>query len=167
MRILSESVDKRLSGVLDAAIEIAALGEKRVSSIDIARHVFQSEAALMDQLKELWMVEKLAWYVNRKRGELWRAKRGPQMYLPGFEDVPKTIFLRNGQRPRLEYATVGAVEDHVKLLRSRFRDSRKVKKMEAVLELMRKYTPDEKDITWGEVKKKELERRDFDRLVGL
>jgi len=80
--------------------------------------------------------------------------------------MPSMIFLRNGQRPKLEYATTSDIEDHVKLLRTRFHDSPRVKKMEAVLELMRGHTSQNRGITWGEVKRKELERRDFDRLVG-
>jgi hypothetical protein len=123
---------------------------------------------LIEDLKEAWMLEKLAWHINRKRGDRWR-RRSPQMDLPGFENMPRMIFLRNGQRPRLEYATTSDIEDHVKLLRTRFHDSARVKKMEAVLALMRQHTSENQEsrgITWGEVKQKELERRDFERLVN-
>lgn len=162
-----QSVENRLSQILDDAIDLAYLGEKRIEGLAIARHVFSSEPALMEELKEAWMVEKLAWYINRKRGERWRSKL-PQINLPGFEDMPRTIFLRSGERPRLEYATVGVIEDHVKMLRARLRDSPKVRKMEAVLALMRHYScdRDHRDITWQDVKKRELERLDFERIVG-
>ena len=121
----------------------------------------------MEMLKEPWMVERLAWQINRKRAERWRAESS-QLALPGFEEMPLRIFLRNGQRPRLEFATMSQVEDHVKLLRTRFKNSPRLRKMEAVLDLMRRYAEDKDAFgaTWADVKRKELERRDFERLVG-
>jgi hypothetical protein len=111
------------------------------------------------------MIDRLAWQINRKRGERCRSKY-PQMVLPGLEEEPYRINLRNGQRPRLNYATTSQVEDHVKLLRSRFQGSTRLKRMEAIAEIMRRYVDDNIGITWSEVKAKELERRDFERLVG-
>jgi len=160
-----ESVQSRLNRALDDAVELADLGGRHLPGIAIARTIYTAEPELIEELKEAWMLEKLAWHINRKRGDRWRRK-SPQMELPGFENMPSMIFLRNGQRPKLEYATTSDIEDHVKLLRTRFHDSPRVKKMEAVLELMRRHTSQNRGITWGEVKRKELERRDFDRLVG-
>src|SRR5271157_435712 len=99
-----QSVENRLDRTLDEAIDLADRDGRRESGLAIAQRIYASERALIEELKEAWMVEKLAWHINRKRGERWRVK-SPQMELPGFEDMPRTIFLRNGQRPRMEYAT--------------------------------------------------------------
>jgi hypothetical protein len=161
-----QSVENRLNRVLDEAIELAYLEKSGVNGMAVARRIYESEPALMNELKERWMIERLAWQINRKRAERWRA-RSSQMELPGFEEMPRRILLRNGTRPRLEYSTVREVEEHLRLLRSRFKKSAQVRKMEAVLELMRRYAEDDPDITWADVKKKEMERGDFERLLKL
>lgn len=162
---INESVETRLNQILDDAIELADLGNRRVRGIAIARRIYADHASLIEELKEPWMLEKLTWHINRRRGERWRAK-SPQMELPGFEDMPRMIFLRTGQRPRLDYSTATEIEDHIKLLRIRFNDAPRVKKMEAVLDLMRRYSAENRGITWAEVKQKEMERRVFDKLIG-
>jgi hypothetical protein len=162
-----QSVEKRLDGILDAAIERAYNDHRGIKGAALAREIYGSEPELMEELKESWMVERLAWHINRKRTERWR-ENSSQLVLPGFEEMPLRIFLRNGERPRLDYATMSQIEDHVKLLRTRFTNSPRLKRMEAVLDLMRRYAAQKENfgITWSDVKKKELERRDFERLVG-
>ena len=162
-----QTVEKRLDEVLAEAMDAAYEAGRGVKGAKLAREIYLSQSELMEMLKEPWMVEWLAWQINRKRAERWRAESS-QLALPGFEEMPLRIFLRNGQRPRLEFATMSQVEDHVKLLRTRFKNSPRLRKMEAVLDLMRRYAEDKDAFgaTWADVKRKELERRDFERLVG-
>jgi len=164
-----QTVEKRLDEVLEQAIG-SGLRSRARRQRSKARQGDLRIRARFDGGTEgtFGWVERLAWQINRKRAERWRAGSS-QLALPGFEEMPLRIFLRNGQRPRPGVSPqLSQVEDHVKLLRTRFKNSPRLKKMEAVLELMRRYA-DDKDAfgeTWGDVKKKELERRDFDRLVG-
>jgi hypothetical protein len=159
------SLETWLSRILDERLESAEREGRDPGGLAIAREIYEGESDFIEEAKEAWMLQKLAWYANRKLGDRWRAKY-PQTELPGFEGMDRTIFLRNGRRPRLDYCSAPEIEDHIKLLRSRFRDSPKLKRMEALLELMHRYTPEQRDITWIEVKRKELERRDFERIVG-
>jgi hypothetical protein len=165
-RMSIRSIENRLDRILGERLErIETHGRRSPGGLAIAREIYESEPALMEELKDPWMLQKLAWLVNRKLAERWRTKY-PQVELPGFEGMDRTIILRNGRRPRLDYCRAAEIEDHIKLIRVRFEGSLRLKKMEALLELMHRYTPDDPDINWSDVKRKELERRDFERLVG-
>ena len=56
--------------------------------------------------------------------------------------------------------TAAQVAAHVAMLRKRFEAKPTIKLMEAVLDLMRKYTPKKRSITWGEVKRLEFKARE-------
>jgi len=103
---------------------------------------------------------------TEKRAERWRAGSS-QLALPGFEEMPLRIFLRKRAASTSGVRHNEPGRGPCEVAAYRFKNSPRLKKMEAVLELMRRYA-DDKDAfgeTWGDVKKKELERRDFDRLV--
>jgi hypothetical protein len=52
---INESVETRLNQILDDAIELADLGNRRVRGIAIARRIYADHASLIEELKEPWM----------------------------------------------------------------------------------------------------------------
>jgi hypothetical protein len=156
---LTENIENKIERVVYESIELAVLSSGGVTSRSIAEKIYESEPDLMEQLKPYWMVDRLLWMVSRKRHMRRSMQRNAvQLALPGFEGLPRRIFLPDGQRKFLDDATIEMIQDHVQILRDRLKPNSKIKLMEAVLDLMRKYSTAHRKITWGEVKDKELGR---------
>jgi hypothetical protein len=158
------NLDVRVEKLLEEAIELADIGGITVTARSIAESLYDSQPELMAELHRPWVVDRLIWIIGRKRRSQWRRNPRPegQLVLPGFEGLPQTIFLRNGSRKLLDEAMATHVREHIKMLRARLKDSPKIKRMEAVLELMETYSAEEPRIKWAEVKKRELERLETD-----
>lgn len=153
------SIETQITKVLDEAIELADIGGATTATSAIAERVYDSESDLMAELQRPWMVDRLIWMISRMRRTRRRAKMvDGQLVLPGFETAPRTIFMRDGRRQQLDKANVTQIVEHLKMLRARLKQHSKIDQMEAVLELMRKYSQEQPGITWAEVKRKELER---------
>jgi len=136
---------------LEEAIELSHFTKTLITAREVAEDVFPQ---LSEELKHERVIQWLMRIVKRKREE-WAAppKQKQQLTLPGFEGLPRRIFLRDGRRKLLDKATIGQVRESLEMLRRRF--SPKIKQMEAVLELMQKYAVDRPKITWGRVKELE------------
>jgi hypothetical protein len=160
MTTTQQQIDK----LIDEAIELADIGGIRVSHWAIAERLYDSEAALMKEIERTWILERLVWIISRKRRNRYLTRQADEMptiyssqlVLPGFEGLPRTIFLKNGKRHRLDFATAPQVNEHIAMLKARMDRSPKIARFEAVLKVMRKYTGQQPDITWAEVKAKEL-----------
>jgi hypothetical protein len=123
-----------------------------------ADEFYRSHPELMDELKRPWIVRRLTKMIEHGLERGWPDMQvDTQQNLPGFEDLPKRIFLKNGSRKILNDATIGQVKQHLWMLRDRFLNHPKIKQIEAVLELMQKYTKINPKITWKKVKQRELE----------
>ncbi|GAC1424738.1 MAG: hypothetical protein NVSMB64_32040 [Candidatus Velthaea sp.] len=159
---LKPTLEKRMRQALDDAIELADLGDRRVPAAKIAESVFDRETELIEELSRPWITERLAWLIARRRKERWNAESPfGQMILgdPVFQGLPKTIFIRSGQRPILRDATLRETEDHLKLLRDRFKNNPRVKQFEAVVELHRKWAAVRRGISWSDAQRLEAEER--------
>jgi hypothetical protein len=156
------SLEKRIEHMLDEAIELADLGDRRVPAQKIAERIVDSETELVREAQRFWSIERLTWMISRRRRARWRNETPLQMVLPDpiFQGLPRTIFLRNGQRPRLDFCTVSETEDHLKLLRDRLKSHPRVQQMEAVVELHRKWAAIQRGISWSDAKRREAESRE-------
>jgi hypothetical protein len=157
------SLEDRVSKVIEEALELADLGDLYIPAHKVAARVFETETDLIAEVARPWIVERLTWMISRRRGAR-RTEKYPseQMVLPDpiFQGLPKTIFLRNGERPRLDYATLTETEDHLKLLRERFKTNARVTQFEALVELHRKWAAVYRGITWTDAKRREAEQRE-------
>lgn len=158
------NLDKRIEAMLDDAIELADLGDRHIPAIKIAERIVDEDTELLREAQRFWTIERLAWMIARRRKDRWRHQHPRQMVLPDpvFQNLPKTIFLRNGQRPRLDYCTVSETEDHLKLLRDRLKNHPRVRQMEAVVEIHRKWAAAHRGICWLDAQRKEAESRERD-----
>lgn len=154
-------LDKRVIAAIREALEFAQLGGGRVIAEKLAVRVFESEPALMKELARPWLIERLAWMIRRERREQWANSSPKQMVLddPVFQGLPRSVFLRDGRRPTLEYCTVTDIEDHLKLLRQRLKNHARINQMEAVAQLLHKWAAKYPGITWGNAQKREAEER--------
>ena len=154
---------RNVEKVVDEAIELADLGERGITARAIAERIHDSEPGLVAQVSREWIVERLTWMVSRRRRSRWNEKfAGRQMMLPDpiFQNLPRTIILRNGQRPRLDTCDAKQVIDHLAALRARYGKHPRITQMEAVLKLMKSHATAGKRITWGEVKALESSARE-------
>ena len=157
----TESLTFRVERLISEAIELADIGGVAVRSRTIAERIYDTNPELMAELSRPWCLDRLLWIIGRRRVSAWRNRAievYPQLVLPGFEGLPRTIFLRNGSRKKLDDATATNVSEHIKMLKARIKTSTKIQRMEAVLGLIQKYSRDEPGITWAEVKRRELAR---------
>jgi hypothetical protein len=124
-----------------------------------AERFYDSHSALMERLKRPWLITRLTNMIKNGMRQGWSKfeVEKQQLNLPGFETLPRRIFLSNGTRKLLDTVTIGEIRQHIKMLRHRFRNDPKIKQMEAVLALMGKYTSTKPRITWREVKQREVE----------
>lgn len=143
---------------LEDAIEISHF-TKGLSSVKfIAEDVYDSNPGLMEQAKRPVLISKIRKMVENRRARIW-SKNEPQndqMALPGFDRLPRRIFLPNGNRKLLDETTAYDIQKHLVMLRKRLGEHPKIRQIERVLELMGKYTPEKPRITWAEVKAIEL-----------
>jgi hypothetical protein len=163
MTTLKPKLETRIELMLDEAIELASLGDQHIKARSIAERIYESEKDLMEEVSRLWVVERLTWMITRRRRARWDQELGRgQMMLPDpvFQGLPKTVFLRNGQRPRLMHTVLSETEDHLKLLRERFKNDPRVRQFEAVVELHRKWSAVQRGITLGEAMKHEAQERE-------
>lgn len=153
--------DVALKNELNEALQIDIFSNPVNESLPpsaCAEQFYNSHPHLMDKLKHPWLVQRLTKMIKNGTQRGWpKLEIDSQLNLPGFEDLPRRIFLRDGRRKVLDMATVGDVRQHLKMLRDRFMQSGKIKRMEAVLELMEKYSKTKPKITWKEVKRRELD----------
>jgi hypothetical protein len=158
------NIHHQVDKVIADAIELADIGGIRVSNQAIAERIYDSELDLMRELQRPWMLDRLLWIISRKRRNRFMGQQADdnptdysvQLVLPGFEGLPRTIFLKNGKRHRLDFATTQQVAEHIAMLKARMDESPKIARFEAVLKLMRKYSDAKPDIRWIEVKRAEL-----------
>ena len=154
-------LEKKVTKVIDEALELAYLGGRRPAAHKIAERVFDSEPKLMQEVFRLWAIERLTWMMNRRRRELWHDRLPEQMVLPDpiFRDLPQSVFLHNGRRPKLDDCKLPEIRDHLRLLRERYSHHARIAQMEAVVELHEKWAAVSRNITWADAKRREAEER--------
>ena len=163
MTVFQPKVETRIEKTLDEAIELAELGGQHVNARKVAERIYDSEADLMAEVSRMWVIDRLTWLITRRRRARWDRELGQgQMMLPDpiFQGLPKTVFLRSGERPKLMQTTLGQTEDHLKLLRERFKNDPRVRQFEAVVELHRKWSAVERGISLGRAMEREAKQRE-------
>ncbi len=161
--MLKEKLETRIERTVDEAIELSSIGDQHVKAQKIAERIYETEPDLIAEVSRAWVLERLTWIITRRRRARWDQELGRgQMTLPDpvFQGLPKTVFLRNGERPRLMHTTLSQTEDHLKLLRERFKNDPRVRQFEAVVELHRKWSGIERGISLGDAMKREAEERE-------
>ena len=164
------SIDKGLEEAADSALSDAAIILDRTGKYptipEMAESAYGKHEDLMEAAKKQVLLDRLCWIIKRRKAARF-AKDYRQLDLPGLE-LPRTIFLKNGSRPYLENCTARQFDEAIKVLegQSRERQTPKLRKLKIAREIMEEYQLQRRDITWGEVKRKEAEKRDFERLIG-
>jgi hypothetical protein len=124
-----------------------------------AKRFYDSHAELMEQLAKAWALDRLSTLFRHRRQRGWPTHiKREQLILPGFENLPYNISIGSGNVKRLNNATVPQIRRHLEMLRRyQSKEVLEIGQLQAVLELMKKYTSKTPRITWGEVKRKEIE----------
>lgn len=139
---------------LEEAIEIAHFTKSLHSLKLIAEDVYDSNPGLMEQLKRPVLIARIRRMIKGKRYDAWsKSQHGTeQLELPGFDNLPRRIFLPNGNRKLLDEATAKDVRRHIAMLRKRLGEHPKIVQMERILELIEKHNAEKPRITWAKVK---------------
>lgn len=153
--------EEKVIRAIDEALELAHVSGHGAPAPAIAQRLFDSEPRLIEAVGRQWILARLTWLIGRRRRARWKEASPPQMVLadPIFQDLPRRIFLRNSRRPKLEHCTLGQIEERIKLVRERQKDDRSLEQLKAVAEILRKWTRQEKGISWGEAQRREAEER--------
>lgn len=158
---LSLDLEAKVSRCIDDALELADMGGRTVPTHQIAERIYEQEPSLMREVTQGWIIDRLIWMISRRRRDRWNAKHPwLQLRLPEFPEEPKTVFLASGRRVKFDSCTVRDIEDHIRALKQRYAAGPRISNMERVAETMRPYAAVRRGVTWYEVKKQEIERRD-------
>ncbi len=169
---MKPTLEKRLEKALREAIELADIGGRRPPAHKIAERVYEAEPDLVEEAepdlveesKRPMILDRWTWMITRMRRDIWSEQRpSAQMILiddPNFRHLPKAVFLRNGKRPKLERLALKESEEHLKLLRERFKVHPRVSQWEAIVELHRKWAIVKRGATLGEAMRLEAEERE-------
>lgn len=152
-----------INKVIDEAIELADLGSRGVPARAIAERIYDSEPDFAARMARDCVIERLAWLISRRRRARWNdSQAGAQMMLPDpiFQNLPRTVILRDGTRPALDSCTLQQVKDHIGVLRARYKQHPRITQMEAVFELMQRHAIAGKKVTWATAKQAETTARD-------
>lgn len=141
------ALEVELEITLDAALTFAEPGTKLPT---IAERVYQSEPALVEQLCHPWMVERFIWILRRKRRKIaaWQ-----QFLLPGFEQLPGRITIRDRHWRSLRFAKLEDLKQYRAVLQER-RDPRLVQ-LDKLIALVSLYKQRGASLTVLEVMEKE------------
>jgi hypothetical protein len=160
----TKTSENKIRLVLRDAIELASVAGRRVSNRTIVERVYDSEPTLMAEYQREWSIDRMLWMIAKERRERYMNHTPDavpvytQINLPGFEDLPQTIFLRNGRRYRLDLANVTQINEHIAMLKARMERAGKIAKFQAMLKVMNPYSEVQPGISWGEVKDLELKK---------
>jgi len=166
LQTLTVRLEQAVDAALSAADAVYAREHKWPGIAGIAESLYNAQPELMEEAKRPIIMERLYWLIKRRRSAR-RDERYHQLELPGIE-LPRTVFLKNGSRTRVDYLTATQIDEAVKVLeaQSRERQTPKIRRLRAAREVMERYLADNRTITWGDVKKREIERLDFERLIN-
>lgn len=148
----------QLRKAMQDAIEMSHF-TKGLSSLKlVAEDVYDSNPSLMELIKRPILIARIKRMIKANRLNDWSKSDDSvnQMTLPGFDNLPRRIFLPNGRRKLLDEATAKDVRKHITMLRKRLIDHPKILQMERILKLMEKHNAEKPRITWGKVKALEL-----------
>jgi len=148
----------QLRKALEDAIEMSHFTKGLVSLKLIAEDVYDCNPDLMEQMKHPILIARIKRMIKANRLNDWSKsqRETDQLALPGFDNLPRRIFLPNGRRKLLDEATAKDVRKHITMLRKRLGEHPKIMQMERILELMEKHNVEKPRITWGKVKSIEL-----------
>ncbi len=144
---------------LEISLETALLlAEETTTLNELASRVYDSEPALMEQLRRPWMVERLRWLLARKRQ---RIKPDNQLPLPGFEHLPRRLTMKDGSRTPLRQAQITDLREfkdvHIKRAE---RNDHRLRELDALIELMGPYVKTSPGIRVIEVMDKEKAKQE-------
>lgn len=141
--MLSAALKREVEITLETALMLAESG---VSIAKIAERVYDSEPALVDQLKRPLILERFVWLLNRRRQHTPSQK---QMLLPGFPTLPQRITLKNGKRPFLMEANLSHLKQFREVLLKR--KGARLVIIEKLIEFMAPYAAQTPGITVARV----------------
>ena len=112
----------------------------------LAQRIYDSDPTLMAECQHIWALERIIWMLYRKQQA---ATSSRQLCLPGFENLPNRITMKDGRRRALRSATlVHLIEFREVLAKRRTARYHAVVKLIA---LVAEYDKTQPDIQVGEV----------------
>jgi hypothetical protein len=140
---MTATLKRELEITLETALMLA---EPDTSIPALAERIYNSEPRLMAECQRVWALERITWMLYRRQQT---ATASRQLCLPGFENLPQRITLKNGTRRALRSATLPLLIEFRDVL-SRRRTAR-FHAVERLITLVAEYDKTHPDITVGEV----------------
>lgn len=157
-----ENLEEKVRKTLEDALELAQIGGRKAKPSLVAESVYRSDPELVEAVKQQYILDRWSRLVGvLQRNHKYAQVAHLQLVLPDpiFQDLPQTIFLRNGTRPKLDYCSLDETQEHLEVLRERFKVHPRVAQMEALVAIHRKWAKKDTKLTWGEAKRREAADR--------
>jgi hypothetical protein len=141
---------------LDIAIRMAAAeAVSEASNIELAGEFYQSHRELIEPFLKQWALDKLANLIGKHRLETKRASDSQLVFegMLGFKHLPRRIEVKPGKSVPRAAAKIGAFR---KLARQK---SPAQLAARTIVELMIPYAKKNSNVTYGEVLRKEAEKK--------
>ena len=144
---------------LDIAIKNAARdADPKMTSREVAQEFYESNRPFVEPFVSLYVVEQLARVIGSYRAKA-RREKNPQLVwegMLGIRHLPSRLKGKDGKSVARGEATIGFYQSRAAELGKR--DSPERTAALRVVELMAKYTPQNRTITWAEVAEMEAEK---------
>ena len=144
---------------LDIAIKLAAKdAEKGSTSSIVAGEFYEANREMVEPFVRQWVISKLASLIGKYRSRA-RQEANPQLTFEsmlGFKKLPSKIEVRAGESIDRSEAKIEAWRKFARSL-TRQPNPQRVEALK-VIALMAPHAQTEKNITWGEVAKREAEK---------
>jgi hypothetical protein len=133
---LTATLKKELEITIETALMLA---EEGTTIPALAERIYNSEPQLMGECQRLWALERIRWILYRKKQ---RIASKNQLRLPGFENLPRVITMKDGRRRVLKNATLDDLREYRTVLVNANND--RIEALDRLIALVSKYSKREK-----------------------
>ncbi len=141
---------------LDVAIKMAAAdADRAASNVEVATEFYESHGELIEHLVKQWTIDRLAILIGKHRRQTKRASNAQLVFeeVLGLKHLPGRLEVKPGKTVPRAAAKIGAFRKLAKQKSPAQVEARRI------VALMAPYTKKNSNITYGEVLKKEAEKK--------
>jgi hypothetical protein len=143
---------KTLKQAMETAMETVLMAAEPGVSIDqLAERMYDSNPALIEEIKRPLAIERFRWMINRQRQHI---PSKDQLLFPGFPTLPLRVTLKNGKWLFLMRANLEQLKQYRQVLLKR--KGTRLKVVERLIAVMEPYAAKRANISVAEVGAKEF-----------
>ena len=150
--MLTTTLQRELEITIESALMLA---EPDTTVPVLAQRIYDSSPELMAQCEKYWALERIAWMLYRRKRRL--LARRNQLTLPGFENLPRLLTMRDGTRKNIKAATLPELLEYREVMTKNNRS--KLEDLDRLISLVSKHSRRHPRITVMEAIEAEQEKQ--------